>query len=66
MTAETAPRPTRAPGVRQRMVRYWILLASAGEVLRDRRFQEKVIMAAIRRRARSPSRDGDPSPTSAG
>lgn len=47
MTAEMAPRPTRPQGVRQRMVRSWILLASAGEVLRDRRFQEKVIMAAI-------------------
>jgi hypothetical protein len=28
MTAETAPRPVRTPGVRQRMVRYWIVLAT--------------------------------------
>lgn len=47
MTAETEPQPARAQGVRQRMVRYWILLATASEVLRDRRFQEKVITGAI-------------------
>ena len=47
MTAETAPRPVRAPGVRQRMVRYWIVLATVRHILRDRRFQESVIMGAI-------------------
>jgi hypothetical protein len=47
MTAETTPRPVRAPGVRQRMVRYWIVLATVRHILRDRRFQESVIMGAI-------------------
>jgi hypothetical protein len=47
MTAETAPRPVRTPGVRQRMVRYWIVLATVRHILRDRRFQETVIVAAI-------------------
>ena len=47
MTAETAPRPVRTPGVRQRMVRYWIVLATVRHILQDRRFQETVIVSAI-------------------
>ena len=47
MTAETAPRPVRTPGVRQRMVRYWIVLATVRHILQDRRFQETVIVGAI-------------------
>lgn len=47
MTVETAPRPVRAPGVRQRMVRYWIVLETVRHILRDRRFQESVIMGVI-------------------
>jgi len=47
MTAETTPRRVRAPGDRPRMVRYWIMLATVSRVLRDRRFQERVITAAI-------------------
>ena len=47
MTAETAPRPARARGGRPRTVRYWIMLATVTHVLRDRRFQERVITAAI-------------------
>jgi len=47
MTAQTTRRPVHAPGVRQRMVRYWIMLATVSRVLRDRRFQERVITAAI-------------------
>jgi hypothetical protein len=46
-TAETAPRPVRTPGVRQRMVRYWIVLATVRHILQDRRFQETVIVGAI-------------------
>lgn len=47
MTAETTRRPERAQGFRQRMVRRWIMLATMTEVLRDRRFQEKVITGVI-------------------
>lgn len=47
MTAETAPRPVRRPGVRQRLVRYWIVLATVRHILQDRRFQETVIVGAI-------------------
>ena len=47
MTAETAQRPVRTPGVRQRMVKYWIVLATVRHVLQDRRFQETVIVGAI-------------------
>jgi len=50
MTAETAParvRQARPEGLRQRMVRYRILFAVVTHILRDRRFQEKVIMCAI-------------------
>ena len=47
MTAETTPRRVRARGDRPRMVRYWIMLATVTRVLRDRRFQERVITAAI-------------------
>jgi hypothetical protein len=47
MTAETAPPPVRTPGVRQRMVRYWIVLATVRHILQDRRFQETVIVGAI-------------------
>ena len=49
MTAETAEmaRPVRTPGVRQRMVRYWIVLATVRHILQDRRFQETVIVGAI-------------------
>ena len=47
MTVETTPRRVRAPGDRPRMVRYWIMLATVSRVLRDRRFQERVITAAI-------------------
>ena len=47
MTAQTTRRPVHAPGVRQRMVRYWIMLATVSRVLRDRGFQAKMITAAI-------------------
>ena len=47
MNAETTRRPERAPGFRQRMVRYWIMLATVTHVLRDRRLQAKVITRAI-------------------
>ena len=47
MNAETTRPPERAPGLRQRMVRYWIMLATVTQVLRDRRFQAKVITGAI-------------------
>jgi len=50
MTAETAHarvRQARRGGLRQRMVRYRILFAVVTHILRDRRFQEKVIMCAI-------------------
>ena len=47
MTAGTAQRPVRTPGVRQRMVRYWIVLATVRHILQDRRFQETVIVGAI-------------------
>ena len=47
MTAETVPRAVRTPGVRQRMVGYWIALATVRHILQDRRFQETVIVAAI-------------------
>ena len=58
MTAQTTRRPERAPGVRQRMVRYWVMLATVTDVLRDRRFQEKVITGGLARthiRPRSPA-----------
>jgi hypothetical protein len=50
MTAETVParaRPARAESLRQRMVRRRIQLAVVIHILRDRRFQETVITAAI-------------------
>jgi len=47
MTAETARRPEQARGTRQRMVGYWIMLATVTHVLRDRGFQAKVITGAI-------------------
>jgi hypothetical protein len=50
MTAETPPARVRQPrrgGLRQRLVRYRILFAVVTHILRDRRFQEKVIMCAI-------------------
>ncbi len=47
MTAETTRRSVRARDTRPRMVRYWILLATVSHVLRDRRFQARVITAAI-------------------
>jgi len=47
MTAQTTRRPVHAPGVRQRMVRYWIMLATVSRVLRDRGFQAKVITGAL-------------------
>jgi hypothetical protein len=50
MTAETAParvRQARPEGFRQRMVRYRIRFAVVSHILRDRRFQEKVITGAI-------------------
>ena len=47
MTAETAQRPVRTPGVRQRMVKYWIVLATVRHILQDRRLQETVIVGAI-------------------
>jgi hypothetical protein len=46
MTAETT-RPARRETFRQRMVRRWIVLATVTHVLRDRRFQSKVITVAI-------------------
>lgn len=47
MTAETTRRPERTQGFRQRMVRRWILLATVSHVLRDHRFQEKLITGVI-------------------
>jgi hypothetical protein len=47
MTAETTRQPVRPQGFRQRMVGRWIMLATVTEVLRDRRFQERVITIAI-------------------
>ena len=47
MTAQTTRRPERAPGVRQRMVRYWIMLATVSRVLRDRGLQARMITGAI-------------------
>jgi hypothetical protein len=47
MTAETTRQPVRKETFRQRMVRYWIMLATATHVLRDRRFQSKAITVAI-------------------
>jgi hypothetical protein len=47
MTAETTRRAVRKETLRQRMVRYWIMLATVTHVLRDRRFQSKVITVAI-------------------
>jgi hypothetical protein len=47
MTAETTRRPVRKESFRQRMVRYWIMLATVTHVLRDRRFQSKAITVAI-------------------
>jgi hypothetical protein len=47
MTAETTRRPVRREGFRQRMVRYWIVLATVRHMLRDRRFQAGVITRAI-------------------
>jgi hypothetical protein len=47
MTTETTRRPVRTEGFRQRMVRYWIMLATVTHVLRDRRFQSKAITVAI-------------------
>jgi hypothetical protein len=47
MNAETTRRPERGPGFRQRMVRYWIMLATVTHVLRDRGFQAKVITGAV-------------------
>jgi hypothetical protein len=47
MPAETTRRPGRGQGARPRMVRYWIMAATVTHVLRDRRFQAKVITGAI-------------------
>jgi len=47
MTAQTTRQPVRTEGFRQRMVRYWIMLATVTHVLRDRRFQSKAITVAI-------------------
>jgi len=50
MTAETAPgrvRQARPQSLRQRMVRRRIQLAVVMHILRDRRFQEKVIVVGI-------------------
>ena len=47
MTAETTRPPVRPQGFRQRLVGRWIMLATVAEVLRDRRFQERVITIAI-------------------
>ena len=47
MTAQTTRQPVRREGFRQRMVRYWIMLATATHILRDRRFQSKAITIAI-------------------
>ena len=50
MTAETAPsrvRQARRDGFGERMTRRWVLLAVAMHIMRDRRFQEKVITGAI-------------------
>ena len=47
MTAETTGRPVRKESFRQRMVRRWIMLATVTDVLRDRRFQDKVITVVI-------------------
>jgi hypothetical protein len=46
MTAQTT-RPVRRETFRQRLVRYWIVLATMTHVLRDRRFQSKAITVAI-------------------
>ena len=50
MTAETAPgrvQQARRDGFGERMIRRWVLFAVAMRILRDRRFQEKVITGAI-------------------
>jgi len=50
MTAQTAPRPVRQVRpltVRQRLVRYRIVVAVVRHVLRDRRFQATVITGVI-------------------
>lgn len=46
MTAQTR-RPDGAKGSRPRMVRYWIMAATVTHVLRDRRFQARMITSAI-------------------
>ena len=47
MTVETTRRPVLKETFRQRVVRYWIMLATVTHVLRDRRFQSKAITVAI-------------------
>ena len=47
MTEQTTRPPVRRESFRQRMVRYWIMLATMTHVVRDRRFQSKVITVAI-------------------
>jgi hypothetical protein len=47
MTAQTTRRPERGQETRPRMVRYWIMLATVSHVLRDRRFQARMITGAI-------------------
>ena len=47
MTVQTTRRKDGAQGARPRMVRYWVMAATVTHVLRDRRFQAKVITGAI-------------------
>ena len=47
MTAQTTRRPERAKETRPRMVRYWVMLATVSHVLRDHRFQARMITGAI-------------------